>query len=115
MTGREAAAVGRGYGVARRDPTGGPPMSPPPRPVGPTRPVAPDRCRSRATVGTVDPGEARGAAMRFRDRHDAGRQLATRLVDERVVERLRDPIVLALPRGGVPVGFEVARGLDVGL
>ncbi|MDR3536369.1 MAG: phosphoribosyltransferase [Acetobacteraceae bacterium] len=45
--------------------------------------------------------------MRFTDRHDAGRQLAERLL------RLRDknPVVLALPRGGVPVGFEVARAL----
>ncbi len=51
--------------------------------------------------------ERKQQAMRFRDRHDAGRQLAERL------ERYRDldPIVLALPRGGVPVGYEVARAL----
>ncbi len=44
----------------------------------------------------------------FTDRADAGRQLATRL------EGLRgqNVIVLALPRGGVPVGAEVARALD---
>ena len=45
---------------------------------------------------------------RFRDRSDAGRQLAGQL------ERLRgEPnlLVLALPRGGVPVGFEVAQTL----
>ena len=53
--------------------------------------------------------------MRFLDRHDAGRQLAARLVEDGVVERLRDPIVLALPRGGVPVGFEVARVLGAPL
>jgi predicted phosphoribosyltransferase len=53
--------------------------------------------------------------MRFRDRHDAGRQLAARLVEDPATQRLRDPIVLALPRGGVPVGFEVARGLDAPL
>jgi putative phosphoribosyl transferase len=43
----------------------------------------------------------------FQDRADAGRQLATRLL------HLRDkhPVVLALPRGGVPVGFEIASAL----
>lgn len=49
--------------------------------------------------------------MRFRDRQDAGRQLAARLA----AERLTDPLVLALPRGGVPVGAEVARALDAPL
>lgn len=45
--------------------------------------------------------------MRFADRHDAGRRLG-----ERVRElRLDDPVVLALPRGGVPVAYEVAREL----
>jgi len=45
--------------------------------------------------------------MLFVDRADAGRQLAQRLL------RLRgtDAVVLALPRGGVPVAFEVAREL----
>lgn len=43
--------------------------------------------------------------MRFRNRRDAGRQLATRLQDE----ALHDPVVLALPRGGVPVAFEIAQ------
>ena len=42
--------------------------------------------------------------MRFRDRRDAGRQLAARL--EREV--LHQPLVLALPRGGVPVAAEIA-------
>jgi predicted phosphoribosyltransferase len=47
----------------------------------------------------------------FDDRTDAGRQLAARL------ERFRDeaPVVLALPRGGVPVGFEVATALGAPL
>lgn len=49
--------------------------------------------------------------MRFRDRSDAGRQLAARL---RVLS-LDDPVVLALPRGGVPVGYEVALALDAPL
>lgn len=44
----------------------------------------------------------------FRDRRDAGRQLAIKL--EAYAGR-DDVIVLALPRGGVPVGYEVARAL----
>src|SRR5262249_3569002 len=43
----------------------------------------------------------------FRDRVDAGRQLATRLMRCKASE----PIVLALPRGGVPVGHEIAKAL----
>jgi putative phosphoribosyl transferase len=46
--------------------------------------------------------------MRFHDRRDAGRLLAERL--SRYVGR-DDLVVLALPRGGVPVAFEVARVL----
>lgn len=45
--------------------------------------------------------------MRFWDRRDAGRRLAEGLA----VGRWQDPVVLALPRGGVPVAFEVARRL----
>jgi putative phosphoribosyl transferase len=47
----------------------------------------------------------------FRDRADAGRKLA------RLLEPYRPatPIVLALPRGGVPVGVEVAASLGVPL
>jgi putative phosphoribosyl transferase len=48
----------------------------------------------------------------FRDREEAGRLLGAEL---KRVGRMRDPIVLALPRGGVPVGFEVARALDAPL
>jgi putative phosphoribosyl transferase len=43
----------------------------------------------------------------FRDRRDAGRQLAAALARYRQCR----PVVLALPRGGVPVGFEVAKAL----
>jgi putative phosphoribosyl transferase len=45
--------------------------------------------------------------MMFKDRRDAGRKLA------RALERFKsaNPIVLALPRGGVPVAFEVAQHL----
>jgi putative phosphoribosyl transferase len=48
----------------------------------------------------------------FRDRADAGRQLATHLVD---FAGRTDVIVLALPRGGVPVGYQVARALNAPL
>ena len=48
----------------------------------------------------------------FRDRAEAGRQLATRL---NAYANRRDVIVLALPRGGVPVGFEVALALHAAL
>src|SRR5947207_3032762 len=46
--------------------------------------------------------------LRFRDRREAGRVLAERL--SRYAGR-DDAVVLALPRGGVPVGYEVARAL----
>src|SRR5437016_2140042 len=49
--------------------------------------------------------------MLFIDRHDAGRQLAERLL----ALKEEDPVILALPRGGVPVGFEVARTLGAPL
>jgi predicted phosphoribosyltransferase len=49
--------------------------------------------------------------MVFENRRHAGRELAARL-SPLAHER---PIVLALPRGGVPVGLEVARALDAPL
>lgn len=49
---------------------------------------------------------------RFRSRRHAGRELAARL--ERYKDR-SDVLVLALPRGGVPVGYEVARALGAPL
>jgi putative phosphoribosyl transferase len=48
---------------------------------------------------------------RFRDRADAGRRLAAALASD----SLANPIVLALPRGGVSVGYEVARALHAAL
>jgi putative phosphoribosyl transferase len=49
--------------------------------------------------------------MPFRDRREAGRRLAERLSGLRGSE----PLVLGLPRGGVPVAYEVARALDAPL
>jgi predicted phosphoribosyltransferase len=49
----------------------------------------------------------RGHGVRFTDRVDAGRRLAVAL---RSLGEL-DPVVLGLPRGGVPVAAEVAREL----
>lgn len=49
--------------------------------------------------------------VRFRNRADAGQQLATRLA-QRAWER---PVVIGLPRGGVIVAAEVARALDAPL
>ncbi|MGW3512534.1 phosphoribosyltransferase [Streptomyces sp. NPDC000994] len=53
--------------------------------------------------------------MRFRDRAQAGRQLAERLRSRYEAGALPDPVVLALPRGGVAVAREVARALDAPL
>ncbi|MGX4689040.1 phosphoribosyltransferase [Streptomyces sp. JNUCC 63] len=53
--------------------------------------------------------------MRFRDRAQAGRKLAERLRARREAGALPDPVVLALPRGGVAVAREVARTLDAPL
>lgn len=44
----------------------------------------------------------------FHDRHDAGRQLGALI---RTIPNLGDPLVLAIPAGGVPVGTEVAKAL----
>ncbi len=53
----------------------------------------------------------RSSELRFEDRSEAGRRLATKL------EHLKgqDVLVLGLPRGGVAVAYEVARALDAPL
>lgn len=47
----------------------------------------------------------------FEDRREAGRRLGAALMDLRPAR----PLILALPRGGVPVAFEVAHALDAQL
>lgn len=49
--------------------------------------------------------------MIFADRSEAGRLLAAKLR----ARRRDDPVVLALPRGGVPVGYEIASALSAPL
>src|SRR6476659_40134 len=51
------------------------------------------------------------AEMRFRNRTDAGRLLGLEVAKR----GFSDAMVLALPRGGVPVGHEVARALGAPL
>jgi putative phosphoribosyl transferase len=52
-----------------------------------------------------------GAGPPFEDRRDAGKKLAGSLIRHREGH----PVVFALPRGGVPVGYEVARALGAPL
>lgn len=49
--------------------------------------------------------------LRFHDRHDAGQRLAAALK----ARAPKEPVVLALPRGGVPVAYEVAHALHAPL
>lgn len=48
---------------------------------------------------------------KYHDRHHAGRMLARELIPY----SSSDCIILALPRGGVPVGYEIAKALKVPL
>ena len=58
-----------------------------------------------------DPAGHDGGPMPFRDRREAGRRLAEQLAGLRA----SSPLVLGLPRGGVPVAFEVANALGAPL
>src|SRR3954453_17595446 len=71
--------------------------------------------KQRWPIGTIEESmiasEGDSGPGRFADRPDAGRQLAARLLplaDEQ-------PLVLGLPRGGVPVAAEVAARLGAPL
>ncbi len=50
--------------------------------------------------------------LTFRDRSEAGRYLAMKLMH---YAHRRDVVILGLPRGGIPVAYEVARVLDAPL
>jgi putative phosphoribosyl transferase len=56
--------------------------------------------------------DRRNSGLGFRDRRDAGAALGQALLKRR---DWNDPVVLALPRGGVPVAAEVARVLEAPL
>ena len=60
----------------------------------------------------AQPKERRVVIMQFRDRREAGQVLAQRLSN---YSQRPGIVVLALPRGGVPVGHEVARALQAPL
>lgn len=61
---------------------------------------------------TGEPGAGCGLApLMFRNRQHAGERLAAALQDYRTAA----PLVLALPRGGVPVAAEIARRLGVAM
>ena len=70
-----------------------------------------DRGRTDHRTATAPRRLANLEVLPFRDRSDAGRQLAARLAGMPTA----DLVVVALPRGGVPVAFEVATALDVPL
>lgn len=52
----------------------------------------------------------------FKDRKEAGKRLAAKLLSNSAIKRLRNQIiVLAIPRGGVVVGKEIAQALGAPL
>ncbi len=53
--------------------------------------------------------------MPFLDRADAGRRLASLLASQPTIERGAGTVVLGLPRGGIPVAYQIARVLDAPL
>jgi len=60
----------------------------------------------------IDDARLRERRFVFSGRHDAGRQLGQFL---RALPGIRDPVVLAIPAGGVPIGREVALALRASL
>jgi predicted phosphoribosyltransferase len=60
----------------------------------------------------IDDPRLRERRFVFSDRHDAGRQLGTFI---KTLPVIRDPLVLAIPAGGVPIGREIAVALGAPL
>lgn len=56
-----------------------------------------------------------GATQGFRDRKDAENKLAQQLKQMNLGQEEPKPVVFALPRGGVPVAFPVAKELQAPL
>ncbi|MCE9536033.1 MAG: phosphoribosyltransferase, partial [Nitrospirae bacterium] len=54
----------------------------------------------------------RGEFALFRDRHDAGQRLAQKLLQ---YKEAKNTIVIALPRGGVTVGYDISLALRLPL
>jgi putative phosphoribosyl transferase len=71
----------------------------------------PDARPTGAVASLQDPPSLVPSGLRFKDRHDAGRQLAA-LLDPYCGEH---PVVVGIPRGGVPVAAEVAHALGAPL
>src|SRR4030095_10844389 len=68
-------------------------------------------CADAAPVGRRGP-KRRVAMIRLKDRNEAGRFLAERLS---AYANRPDTLALALPRGGVPVAYEVAKAFGAPL
>ncbi|HIQ51627.1 MAG TPA: phosphoribosyltransferase, partial [Nautiliaceae bacterium] len=51
----------------------------------------------------------------FKDRKEAGKLLAKNLKKLQEEGKIVDPVVVVLPRGGIPVGLEIAKELNAPL
>ncbi len=63
-------------------------------------------------IGQPDQEKGEIQMLFFKDRHNAGKKLAKALM---VYRGREDVVVVALPRGGIPVGYEVASALNAPL
>lgn len=59
--------------------------------------------------------EGYSRAMRFRDRHEAGERLADALEEHTALASVDRPLILGVPRGGVPVAAVIAERLEAEL
>jgi putative phosphoribosyl transferase len=71
--------------------------------------------RGRNRILSNEVSEMLSLGKEFADRRDAGRVLARSFLCSGAARHAQDGIVLGLPRGGVPVAYEVARALDLAL